>query len=173
MWLSLSQNSRQTCRSNSSHTECQYWRTDNNHTVAAAVGSTGLSGVLRQGQSHVTAQATLWTTRQWNIIDINISNHSQTASYSVISLRDHCHEKPPVLKDHSLGKSSIQCTKPVSKDHVCWEIFMTNRAVSGRFYCTCTTTAIPSCLDQKPWSFTGKATEHILQIFQYTQKKIA
>ena len=38
-------------------------------------------------------------------------------------LRDHCQERPPVLKDHILLAESLHfnATQPVTKDHLSWE----------------------------------------------------
>ncbi len=38
-------------------------------------------------------------------------------------LRDHCHERPPVLKDHTflVEVPNFSVIEPVTKDHLCWE----------------------------------------------------
>ncbi len=57
------------------------------------------------------------------------------------NLRDHCHERPPALKDHQFlaGSPTFQCKwtchqrPPVLRDH----IFMTNGVVfQDKFYCS-------------------------------------
>ncbi len=81
----------------------------------------GISGLPRQVVSHSSGLKTGFTELLKRHV-AGYSTHGTCACTVKPVLRDHCHEKPPVLTDHTfLAGLHFNIIEPVTRDHLSWQ----------------------------------------------------